>query len=266
MLRRGAGRSRSRTCSPRNSLRCAPPFPPVLTGLASSLPPVLTGHAAEFPAVRRPQPGLHPLRPLRPVACPVARARLGLRLLRPPFGRSSAIWPQLCAKMKSKMQVVGVVNSVCPAEHSHPGAHNYQVAPAAPPRSTPAGPPREQERPRAGVRAESVRAATPRCARGRRRTCCTGRTASRSRCGGSSSACPSPDPPPPPRTKWTRRVPHPVLIGPDCGAGLSPASSRTTSRRFPPVQILADSSNATWGRPSPRTPVRSCKKQSLTMT
>ena len=24
---------------------------------------------------------------------------------------------------------------------------------------------------------------------------------------------PAPPPPPPPRTKWTRRVPHPVLIG-----------------------------------------------------
>jgi hypothetical protein len=194
--------------------------------------------AAEFPAVRRPRPGLAqlrplrpvacPMRPLRPVACPIARARPGLRLPRPPFGRSS-VCPQLCAKMKSKMQVVGVVNSVCPAEHSHPGAHNYQVAPVAPPRSTPAGPPREQERPRASARAESARAATPYYVRGRRRTCCTGRTASPCRCGGWSSACPS------------------------------PASSRTTSRRFPPVQILADSSRATWGRPSPRTPVRSWK-------
>ena len=26
-------------------------------------------------------------------------------------------------------------------------------------------------------------------------------------------AVPPPPPPPPPRTKWTRRVPHPVLIG-----------------------------------------------------
>ena len=30
---------------------------------------------------------------------------------------------------------------------------------------------------------------------------------------GTSTSQESPPPPPPPRTKWTRRVPHPVLIG-----------------------------------------------------
>ena len=41
----------------------------------------------------------------------------------------------------------------------------------------------------------------------------------------SSKRCPPPPPPPSPRTKWTRRVPHPVLIG--HAASLTPYESDT---------------------------------------
>ena len=42
-----------------------------------------------------------------------------------------------------------------------------------------------------------------------------------------------PPPPPPPRTKWTRRVPHPVLIG--HAASLSQVQTR---ERGLPLQVL----------------------------
>ena len=38
-------------------------------------------------------------------------------------------------------------------------------------------------------------------------------------------------PPPAPRTKWTHRVPHPVLIGHAGGAGAAPRARRTRPRR-----------------------------------
>ena len=46
-----------------------------------------------------------------------------------------------------------------------------------------------------------------------------------------SDGVPSPPPPPPPRTKWTRRVPHPVLIG--HAVCLVQVSRRTASRCGP---------------------------------
>jgi len=64
----------------------------------------------------------------------------------------------------------------------------------APPPPPPPPPPHPRARPRLG----GAGTATPRLAR-----------------GGAASAGPPPrgrPPPPPPRTKWTRRVPHPVLI------------------------------------------------------
>jgi hypothetical protein len=45
-----------------------------------------------------------------------------------------------------------------------------------------------------------------------------------------------PDPPPPSRTKWTRRVPHPVLIG--HAASLSQVKLRGFRIEVPPPPLL----------------------------
>ena len=47
--------------------------------------------------------------------------------------------------------------------------------------------------------------------------------------GGGRCSCAGPTPPPPPRTKWTRRIPHPVLIG--HAASLPPYRPHGRSRR-----------------------------------
>ena len=54
--------------------------------------------------------------------------------------------------------------------------------------------------------------------------------------GGGRHLPPPPPPPPPPRTKWTRRVPHPVLIGhaaslAGCGAQATRAEGTKAARR-----------------------------------
>ena len=48
------------------------------------------------------------------------------------------------------------------------------------------------------------------------------------------ASSPRPPPPTPPRTKWTRRVPHPVLIGHTASLRRSSSTSSASSSRSPP--------------------------------
>ena len=45
----------------------------------------------------------------------------------------------------------------------------------------------------------------------------------------------APPPPPPPRNKWTRRFPHPVLIGHAASLGRRPGALRRALKRTPRV-------------------------------